>query len=695
MPEYLARRATAADSDFRSLIDIAPVMIWVANLDGSCTFLSRSWTTFTGQVLADGLGEGWLTLIHAEDQPGVVNSFVRAREYGQPYQTEYRVRTKDGEYRWVLDSASPIKGPSGALQGYIGSIVDNQSRKAAELARDRSDRRLNIALQASGIGIWEWNVAHNQFEFSQRARGIFGFTEGDVTFERLKQVIVPADLPEVLRLSAAALDPKVRSKETYRYRIVRETDAELRWIEAHGEALFATTNGEDRAETYIGTFEDITVEEERDRTLKEESVRLALALDAAQLAVWELDILNDRIAPSPMLNVLYGFAPDATPTVEELRSRYAPGERERLEELGRQAAERGDDRIRVEVKHVMPDGSIKWLLIQAQTAAPTPEGGPRAIGVVMDVTERKLHEEKLAVAAREMQHRIKNSLALVQSLVQQSFRRDRSVDEGKEAFNSRLRAYVGVTELLSGERKGEATLSQLLGQALAPFRETTASSFVLDGPDVTLSERAAFGLGLAIHELATNATKYGSLSVDEGLVSITWAVAAHQLHLVWRESGGPPLLEPTSRGLGQNCCRAQSCKVARAVRSLSSIPMASPSRSRCRSASGRKSSLQKRRRLALAIFHLVRHASDDDAPFVLDLELAAHGFIRQRYSTLRCKGRFFQSRVKRVELDAVDIHLTCSIVGPMIKKEPGHLDCLRCNFSRTRKERCQFRRSAF
>lgn len=550
MPEYLARRATAADSDFRSLIDIAPVMIWVANLDGSCTFLSRSWTTFTGQVLADGLGEGWLTLIHAEDQPDVVTSFVRAREHGQPYQTEYRVRTKDGEYRWVLDSASPIKGPSGALQGYIGSIVDNQSRKAAELARDRSDRRLHIALQASGIGIWEWNVAPNQFEFSQRARDIFGFTEGDVTFERLKQVIVPADLPEVLRLSAAALDPKVRSKETYRYRIVRETDAELRWIEAHGEALFATTSGEDRAETYIGTFEDITAAEERDRTLKEESVRLALALDAAQLAVWELDILNDRIAPSPMLNVLYGFAPDATPTVEELRSRYAPGERERLEKLGRQAAERGDDRIRVEVKHVMPDGSIKWLLIQAQTAAPTPEGGPRAIGVVMDVTERKLHEEKLAVAAREMQHRIKNSLALVQSLVQQSFRRDRSVDEGKEAFNSRLRAYVGVTELLSGERKGEATLSQLLDQALAPFRETTASSFVLDGPDVTLSERAAFGLGLAIHELATNATKYGSLSVDDGVVSITWTVAAGQLHLVWRESGGPPVLEPTSRGFG-------------------------------------------------------------------------------------------------------------------------------------------------
>ncbi|MBJ3784027.1 HWE histidine kinase domain-containing protein [Devosia sediminis] len=371
VPEHLASRATAAESDFRKLVDIAPAMIWVADLDGSCSYLSRSWTTFTGQEMEDGIGQGWLSLIHSDDRHEVLG---------------------------------------------------------------------------------------------------------------------------------------------------------------------------------------------------------ALALDAAQLAVWELDILNDRIAPSPMLNVLYGFPPDAQPSLDDLRSRYAPGEKERLEQLGREAAERGEDRIRAEVKHIMPDGSIKWLLVQAQTAAPNADGGPRAIGVVMDITDRKLHEEKLAVAAREMQHRIKNSLALVQSMVGQSFRADRSVEEGKEAFSSRLQAYAGVTSLLSGERKGQASLPALLDQALSPFREAFSEQFVIDAPEIVLPERIAFGVALAINELATNAIKYGALSVAEGVVHIECRVASNELYLTWRESGGPSVEEPRSRGFGTKLLQGAVLQGGEGSATLSFLP---------------------------------------------------------------------------------------------------------------------------
>lgn len=572
MPDNLAHRATAADSDFRKLIDIAPVMIWVATLEGSCTYLSRSWTMFTGQESAEGLGLGWLSLIHSDDRPNVLHSFALACEQGKSYQVEYRLRAQSGEYRWVLDSASPVIGTSGAQQGFIGSIVDNQLHKTAELERDRSERRLEIALEASGIGIWQWDIPRNDFAFSDRARAVFGFAEGAVTFERLERVIEPADLPDVRRLSASAMDPLIRSHETYRYRIRRESDGQLRWIEAHGEAQFEQKQDQDVAVSYIGTFEDITAAIEQENRLKEESVRLALALDSAQLAVWELDVLNDRISPSPMLNVLYGFAPDASPSVEDLRSRYAPGERERLEQLGRETAERGEDRIRVEVKHIMPDGSVKWLLIQAQTAAPTPEGGPRAIGVVMDVTDRKFHEEKLAIAAREMQHRMKNSLALMQSFVQQSFRPNRTIEEGKKVFSSRLQAYVRVTDLLSGEANGELRLAPLMHQALSPFRESDGGQFTLRGPDVVLPERLAFGLALAIHELATNATKYGALSVAHGRVDIGWQVQSNMLHITWQETGGPTVSESPSQGFGTKLLRGALLQSGEGSVKLSFLP---------------------------------------------------------------------------------------------------------------------------
>jgi len=525
-------------------------MIWMATPDGSCTFLSRSWASVTGQKAEEGLGDGWLASIYPDDRANVWNTFIQARDQQRSYQTEYRVKTPGGQFRWVLDSASPIRTSGGTLQGFIGSIVDNQLRKTAELARDRSEHRLQIALRASSIGIWQWDIEANQFEFSARSREIFGFAEDAVTFDRLKRRIDPVDLPEVLRLSAAALDPSRRSRETYRYRITRESDGKVRWIEAHGEAQFTLKDGYDVAATYIGTFQDITAAVEQETKLKEESARLALALDAAQLAVWELDILNDRIAPSPMLNTLYGFAPDAEPTADDLRSRYASGERERLERLAREALERGEERIRAEVKHVMPDGLVKWLLIQAQTAAPTPDGGPRAIGVVMDVTDRKLHEEKLAIAAREMQHRIKNSLTLVQSLVQQSFRPDRSIDEGRQVFGSRLQAYAGVTDLLLGDGQGAADIVLLLDKALSPFWDGCGTRFVMEGPHLLLPERTAFGVGLAVHELATNATKYGALSLPEGMVQVKWRIEFGALHLTWQETGGPAVKKPASKGFG-------------------------------------------------------------------------------------------------------------------------------------------------
>lgn len=550
LPDQLTSRAIQTDNDFRALIDIAPVMIWVATPEGECTFLSRSWRDFTGQSEQDGLGSGWLSCIHADDWASVQGAFDQAKAECRPYQTEYRVRNQAGEFHWVLDSAAPVLGPSGALQGYIGSIVDNEARKTAELARLRVERRLQIAMEASGIGSWEWDLASNLFHFSDRALDIFGIepTGSPISFEHVRRLIHPEDLPEVTRLSAAALDPAIRAREPYRYRISRELDGELRWIAAHGEALF--DRGADGPPlVYIGTFEDITEEVVREQSLQDAAARLSLALDAAQLAVWELDITEDRLSPSPALNRLYGFPEDARPTSDEFRSRYAPGEQQRIEELGREARLRGENRIRAEVKHVMPDGSVKWLLIQAQEAEPLADGHARAIGVAMDITERRQSEEKLAVIAREMEHRVKNSLTLVQALVDQSFRAPRPAEEGKLVFSQRLAAYVRATELLTKSEQG-AEMAALADVALAPFRGNENDQITTNGPSVQLEPGLAAAIVLGLHELATNAVKYGSLSVPEGSVEIVWSQDKGCFTLDWRERGGPPVAQPARTGFG-------------------------------------------------------------------------------------------------------------------------------------------------
>ncbi|HXD97912.1 MAG TPA: ATP-binding protein [Candidatus Acidoferrum sp.] len=124
-----------SEARFREMADHAPVLTWVTGRDGACTFLSRPWVEFTGQAAEAGLGAGWLDAVHPEDRDAVREARRTAHARPAPFGLEYRLRRHDGEYRWVIDSASPRLGAGGELRGYIGSAFDITDRKRAEAER--------------------------------------------------------------------------------------------------------------------------------------------------------------------------------------------------------------------------------------------------------------------------------------------------------------------------------------------------------------------------------------------------------------------------------------------------------------------------------------------------------------------------------------------------------------------------------
>lgn len=126
-----------SEERFRNMADNAPVMIWLTNSSGYCTYLSKSWYEFSGQTEQTGLGFGWIDAIHPEDREYTKQNFIEANERSQGFQVEYRLRRKDGEYRFCLDAASPWFGVDGKYKGYIGSVIDITERKQAEAERDR------------------------------------------------------------------------------------------------------------------------------------------------------------------------------------------------------------------------------------------------------------------------------------------------------------------------------------------------------------------------------------------------------------------------------------------------------------------------------------------------------------------------------------------------------------------------------
>ena len=168
-----------------------------------------------------------------------------------------------------------------------------------------------------------------------------------------------------------------------------------------------------------------------------------------------------------------------------------------------------------------------------------------------DVTEEVEAGERQTLLINELNHRVKNTLAIVQGLAMQSFRQVANSEEARSVFDARLTALAGAHNLLTEQNWSSASLIETIRTSVAATAGASADRVTLSGPDMVLDPQAAVSLAMIVHELTTNAIKYGALSNADGQVSIDWDVsAAADLRLVWAERGGPTVSPPASRGFG-------------------------------------------------------------------------------------------------------------------------------------------------
>lgn len=166
------------------------------------------------------------------------------------------------------------------------------------------------------------------------------------------------------------------------------------------------------------------------------------------------------------------------------------------------------------------------------------------------LARHEAHEQELRLLNAELAHRMKNTLAMVQSIVSQSIRGADTLEEGAAMVLGRIQALAKAQDLLTGVSTAAAELTMIAENAVGPHR-VDGDRFTFSGPQLLISARQALGLSLALHELATNSTKYGSLSVPNGRVAISWFHdESNQFFLRWMETGGPAVTMPTRRGFG-------------------------------------------------------------------------------------------------------------------------------------------------
>lgn len=298
----------------------------------------------------------------------------------------------------------------------------------------------------------------------------------------------------------------------------------------------------------------VELEKERE-TLSIEKQRsndqLQYIVEVANVGFWTRDYNTGVINCSAEYRRIFGLTLDEPVNYDKIIDMVVLEDRMTLIQRSQESFATGKS-FRVEYRITNRLGQVRWVETRAKALLGK---SPTLLGIVIDVTERKKAEADKALVTREISHRFKNSMAMVQSIANQTLRNATNPQTANELFSERLRALSQAHDMLLREDWTGTTISQICETALAPFNSTFGHRIRMHGPALVVSDRVTISLSLGLYELATNAVKYGALSNESGTVKFNWDVIKKEgertFHMRWVESDGPVVERPVRRGFGQ------------------------------------------------------------------------------------------------------------------------------------------------
>ena len=514
-------------------------------------------------------------LLHPEDRPVRAAAFRRAFDGDGEYRCEYRIRRADtGEERWLAARGRVLKGPDGRPARVIGVNFDVTERKAAEAALHESEARLRLAQEAAGAGAWEIDLTTGHARLSPESLRLLALPEGhpeEFDAARWAGVIHPEDYPPAQAAKARAIAENGLYDFTFR---VPLPDGSVRWIQGVGRAEYAADG---RPLRLLGLNLDVTERKAAEAALAASEAEFRATFESSAVGQVQLNVETGRfLRVNRRYCEITGYSAAELLGGMSIRDLTHPEDRASDEALFRELAGGGSG-YEVEKRYRRRDGRVIWVRV---TAAPLrdPDGQVRRMmTVVQDITERKAAEERQALLTRELDHRAKNALAVVQAALRLTPKDD--PDAYARAVEGRVAALARAHTLLAEGRWKGAPLGALVEAELAAFLPASGVGepdgaeaahdgqspalplprVLLDGPALTLTPAATQALSMALHELATNAVKHGALSRTGGRVVVSWRAdhAAGLLRLRWEEHGGPPVpAPPARRGFGSRVIEA-------------------------------------------------------------------------------------------------------------------------------------------
>lgn len=272
-----------SEKRFRKIANEAPVFIWMSENDKRRNFFNTAWLNFTGCTIEEEISRGWGNNVHPDDITFCLDSYNIAFEKREEFYIEYRLKRFDGEYRWISEKGIPRYSSEGAFEGYIGACTDIHDRKLYETRLKEEDEKLNIIIEAGGLGTWEIDWITKNPKYSLKYLQILEYDEYvTLTQEELKRHLYPGD--RTIREQAYKIAFKT-GLLLYRTRIITKKN-KIRWIESQGKVFYDEFNNPVKL---VGTIRDITQEINYQQNLKERELKFRLLADSMPQFIWTAD----------------------------------------------------------------------------------------------------------------------------------------------------------------------------------------------------------------------------------------------------------------------------------------------------------------------------------------------------------------------------------------------------------------------
>jgi len=490
--------------------------------------------------------------------PGDLESWRKAHEAaltpGGKLEFEFRIVLPRGRLRWFLTRGEVVRNAEGMATESYGVMFDITQRKIAEEAAARlaaivaSSEDAIISTDLNGM-VTSWNAG---------AARLLGYSAEEMTGQPVSRIIPPDYAGQELGVLNS-----IKSGES----LAPYDSIRLRKDNSRLDVSLTVSSIYDASGRVAGASSiarDITERRRHIEELRQNEQRLSLALKGARAGAWDYDIERREMRWSPEMFILYGLDPaSGAPPDGHFAAQVPDQHRRRVQTEFAQALAQGGS-FNLEFPIIRPDGTEIWTAVMGdviENAVGKPVG---ARGIDQDITERKNWDKRQAMMLRELSHRVKNTMAVIQSMTRQTLRASSDPKTFADAFEGRIRSLASSHNLLTDAEWRGARLADVIASQLGGMVGDMKKRFRLRGPDVMLPPEAATQLGLVLYELGTNAAKYGALTTPGGCIALVWRVSPDKLRLVWLERGGPRIdRQPSHIGFGTSLTDSSAARVER------------------------------------------------------------------------------------------------------------------------------------